>query len=162
MRIDGAAAAATAGSLAGGFEGFYRRELGGQVRRAALIVGSDELANDIVHDAMVEVYRRWDQLDTPGAYLNRAVLNGCRESARRASVQQRLLPRMFDRAPRPHRDGGIGDVVNALPFHQRAAVVLRFYDGFTTAEIARVLNCAPGSVGPWIDRALKKMRKELQ
>jgi DNA-directed RNA polymerase specialized sigma24 family protein len=40
--------------------------------------------------------------------------------------------------------------------------VLRFYDGLTAAEIARFLNCAPGSVGPWIDRALKKIRQVLQ
>ena len=153
--------AATAATTAGAFEGFYRRELDGQVRRAALMVRCDELANDIVHDAMVEVYRRWDQLVTPGAYLNRAVLNGCREAARRESVHQRVSPRLLDRAPRPHGDGGLDDVLGALPFHQRAAVVLRFYDGLTTAEIAAALDCAPGSVGPWIDRALKKLRKVL-
>ena len=41
------------------------------------------------------------------------------------------------------------------------AVVLRFYAGFTTDQIADTLGCPSGSVGPWIDRALKKMRKEL-
>src|SRR5262245_52173394 len=110
---------------AGAFDGFYRRELDGQVRRAALITGSDELANDIVHDAMLEVYRRWDQLVTPGAYLNRAVVNGCREAMRKATVQRRLLPRLLERAPRQDGDEGLDDVLRALPFHQRAAVVLR-------------------------------------
>ena len=35
------------------FEAFYVAELPGQVRRAYLLVGSDEAANDIVHEAMV-------------------------------------------------------------------------------------------------------------
>jgi RNA polymerase sigma factor (sigma-70 family) len=155
-------AAVAESAPAGAFDSFYRRELAGQVRRAALIVGSDELANDIVHDAMVEVYRRWVHLATPGAYLNRAVLNGCREATRKAAVQRRLLPRLFERAPQPDGDGALDDILRGLPFHQRAAVVLRFCDGLTTAEIAGALSCAPGSVGPWIDRALKKMRKVLQ
>jgi DNA-directed RNA polymerase specialized sigma24 family protein len=76
------------------FGEFYRRELKGQVRRATLILGSDDAANDVVHDAMVEVYRRWDDLASPGAYVNRAVLNGCRDVGRRSSALRRLLPRL--------------------------------------------------------------------
>jgi hypothetical protein len=48
------------------FGDFYRREIDSQVRRAALLLGSEELANDVVHDAFVAVYRRWDSLDEPG------------------------------------------------------------------------------------------------
>lgn len=42
-----------------GFDEFYRAELDRQVRRCFLLTGSAEIANDIVHDAMVDVYRRW-------------------------------------------------------------------------------------------------------
>lgn len=143
------------------FVDFYRRELAGQVRRAALLLGSDELANDVVHDAFVAVYQRWNSLDRPGPYLNVAVLNACRGVHRRRSRYERLVPRLVD------RDGSavderLDDVLAQLPFNQRAAVVLRFYGGMTTDEIARALGCAPGSVGPWIDRALTKMRKALR
>jgi DNA-directed RNA polymerase specialized sigma24 family protein len=55
----------------------------------------------------------------------------------------------------------LSDVLAQLPFNHRAAVVLRFYGGFTTNEIAEALGCAPGSVGPWIDRGLAAMRKVL-
>jgi RNA polymerase sigma factor (sigma-70 family) len=41
-------------------------------------------------------------------------------------------------------------------------VVLRYYAGLTTDEIASELGCPPGSVGPWIHRALAKLRKALQ
>jgi DNA-directed RNA polymerase specialized sigma24 family protein len=58
------------------FAVFYQSELLRQVRRAALLVEDPEVAHDLVHDAFVEVYRRWDALRDPGPYLGRAVLNG--------------------------------------------------------------------------------------
>ena len=143
------------------FGEFYRRELDGQVRRAALLLGSGELANDVVHDAFVAMFRRWDSLAEPGPYLNIAVLNGCRGFHRRRSRYERLVPRLLDRGTVPSVDDRLDDVLAQLPFNQRAAVVLRFYGGLTTDEIAHVLECAPGSVGPWIDRALTKLRKAL-
>ena len=144
------------------FGEFYGRELDAQVRRAALLLGSDELANDVVHDAFVAVYRRWDSLDEPGPYLNVAVLNGCREIHRRRSRYDRLVPRLLERGTSSSVGEHLDDVLAQLPFNQRAAVVLRFYGGLTTDEIAHALECAPGSVGPWIDRALTKMRKALR
>ena len=144
------------------FGDFYRRELDGQVRRAALLLGSDEMANDVVQDAFVAVYRRWNSLDDPGPYLNVAVLNGCRGVHRRRSRHERLMPRLLDRGPAPSVGERLDDILADLPFNQRAAVVLRYYGGLTTDEIADALECAPGSVGPWIDRALAKLRKALQ
>ena len=144
------------------FGEFYRRELDGQVRRAALLLGSNDAANDVVHDAFVAVYRRWDSIEEPGSYLNVAVLNGCRGIHRRRSRYERLLPRLLDRGTASPVGERLDDMLAQLPFNQRAAVVLRFYGGLTTEEIARELDCAPGSVGPWIDRALAKMRKALQ
>ncbi len=146
------------------FRRFYDREHAAQVRRSYLMIGSNEAANDIVHEAMLQVYRRWGELKSPGAYLNRAVLNGCREHGRFHSAQNRLHVRLVNESlvatPRPV-DDALDDVLARLPFNQRAAVMLRFYAGFTTEQIADTLGCPPGSVGPWIDRALKKMRKEL-
>jgi DNA-directed RNA polymerase specialized sigma24 family protein len=51
--------------------------------------------------------------------------------------------------------------LDVLPFNQRAVVVLRFYVGLNNVEIAEALGCATGSVGPWLDRALKQLRKVM-
>lgn len=161
MVVDGAHS--TVGRLEGvAFGGFYRSELDGQVRRAVLLLGSNDLANDVVHDAFIEVYRRWDTLDEPGSYLHVAVLNRCRGIHRQRSRYRRLLPRLADRDSSAPVGEHLDDLLAELPFNQRAAVVLRFYAGLTTDEIANELGCAPGSVGPWINRALAKMRKALQ
>jgi len=142
-----------------GFVALYERELGPQVRRATLLVGSSEDAHDLVHDAFVEVYRRWEQLRDPGPYLGTAVLNRCRDHGRRKLVRARHVP------PPPegvvHEDEVLWDALMKLPFNHRAALVLRFYQQLPEREIARLLGCRPGSVGPWIQRGLRTLRKDL-
>ncbi len=144
------------------FDRFYEAELAGQVRRATLLLGSSDAANDVVHDSFLKLYPKWGQLENPGGYLNRSVLNGCRDVARGRERQSRLLRRLVDRSPSTPSVDLLGDALMGLPFNHRAAVVLRFYAGMTTDEIAAELECAPGSVGPWINRALKQLRKALQ
>lgn len=144
------------------FSEFYDREFGVSVRRAALLVGTSEVAHDVVQDAFIEVYRRWGTLDNPGGYLHRSVVNGCRDVARRRTSNVRLLHRLSRQQPIDGPGDVLDDVLARLTFNQRAAVVLRYYGGLTTNEIALLLDCRPGSVGPWIDRALDAMRKALQ
>ncbi len=144
------------------FEAFYDSEIDRQVRRAVLLLGSNDVANDVVHDAFIEIFTRWKDLDEPGPYLHQTVLNRCRgvhRSRRRGRSNARRL--LGTAVGHDDRTDPLDDVLATLPFNQRAAVVLRFYYGMTTAQIANELDCAPGSVGPWIDRGLKKMRKEL-
>jgi RNA polymerase sigma factor (sigma-70 family) len=145
------------GSALWSFADFYRSELDGQVRRAALLLGSSDLANDIVHDAFIEIFRRWNDLDAPGPYLNRAVLNRCRDVARTRTRRGRLLARFVTNEaawdPEP-----IADLLDGLPFNHRAAIVLKFYVGLSNVEIADALDCPIGSVGPWLDRGLKHLR----
>lgn len=144
------------------FESFYDSEIDRQVRRAVLLLGSNDVANDVVHDAFIEVFKRWTELDDPGPYLHQTVLNRCRGVHRSRRRLHSNASRLWGGgAGHDHYSDPLDDVLATLPFNHRAAVVLRFYYGLTTAQIANELNCAPGSVGPWIDRALKKMRKEL-
>lgn len=100
------------------FTAFDRAEHDGQVRWAALLVGSDEAANDIVHDALVEVLRRWDMISHPGSYLNRGVLNGCRDRVRNdkvvADAHRRLAAGQTDST-----DDVLYDVIARLPFNHR-------------------------------------------
>jgi RNA polymerase sigma factor (sigma-70 family) len=143
------------------FRAFYEREHSVQVRRAFLLVGSNEQANDVVHDSMIGVLKRWDHLESPGGYLNRSVINGCRDVARQSSSRRSLV-----RALRPIENDEpeyeiLDDAIAGLPFNQRAAIVLRFYGGWSAAEIAYALDCSPNSIGPWLSRALDTLRKDL-
>lgn len=142
------------------FARFYEAELPGQVRSAALVVGSVAAAEDAVHDAFVEVYRRWSSIAEPGPYLQRSVLNRCRDVLRHRGVAARH-ERSLRADDVPAQDAPLFDALGRLPFNQRAALVLRFYGGLTEGEIAERLGCATGSVGPWIRRGLDRLGAEL-
>mgnify|MGYP001184717002 FL=1 len=144
------------------FSDFYARELPIQVRRACLLVRSTEVANDVVHDAMIEVFQRWDNIREPGAFLNQAVVNRCRNLARRNATHLRLVGKLVNRSAPASMQEPLDDLIDRLPFNQRAAIVLRFYADLSIADIATALDCPTGSVGPWIDRALKTLKGHLE
>lgn len=143
------------------FVHLYEHEHAIQVRRAALLVGDVEAAHDIVHDAFVDVFRRWSSIEDAGPYLGRAVLNGCRDHGRRIATRLRRAPLLVERGTDPV-DEPMWDAIHHLPFRQRAVVVLKFYGQLTEKEIASLLDCPTGSVGPWLRRGLDTLRKELE
>src|SRR5579863_10007483 len=66
----------------------YAEHALGLVRLAVVLTGDRGAAEDIVQDAFLGLYRRWDSLaDTaaPLAYLRVSVVNGCRSALRRRS-----------------------------------------------------------------------------
>lgn len=142
-----------------GFANFYELEFPRQIRRAGLLLGSQQAAHDAVQDAFVEVFGRWSSLDRPGPYLETTVLNRCRDIARHREVVRRRTPAPV--ADVPAQDAPLHDALAALPFNHRAAVVMRYYLQMSEAEIAAQLGCRSGSVGPWIQRGLRRLRKEL-
>lgn len=145
------------------FERFYRSEQPGQIRRAILLLGSEADANDAVAHAFSNIYERWDHLDEPGAYLNRSVLNSCRDIARRRS-RVTVADVEIDVANEHDIDQSrmVMKAVLELPYKQRAVVVLRHYAGLNEAEIADQLGIAQGSVGPTLFRAQAKLKKTLK
>ncbi len=75
------------GGAAGGTT-LYAEHALGLVRLAVVLTGDRGAAEDIVQDAFLGLYRRWDHLaDTaaPLAYLRVSVVNGCRSARRRRS-----------------------------------------------------------------------------
>ncbi len=142
------------------FHSFYEREIDGLVRHAALILGSQTHAHDVVHDAFVTAYRRWAAIDEHRPYMYRSVINGCRNRYRSMGRERDAIRRIGAEPSTPIHQV-LWDVIAELPLNERAAVVLRFYGGFTQAEIAAHLECPQGSVGPWIRRALNRMKEQL-
>jgi RNA polymerase sigma factor (sigma-70 family) len=143
------------------FAELYERELDQQFRRARLIVGSKAAADDVVHDAFVEIWRRWDSIRDPGPYLNRAVVNKAM-TAQQAGRRRLGILRRTHVAPSTESQREIlTDVLHKLPVKHRTAIVLRYYAGLSDIEIAAAMDCPTGSVGPWIHRGLEQLRKAL-
>ena len=92
-------------------------------------------------------------------------MNGCRSHHRRSEREQRLR----ERAGPAHRESAptIGademrDALASLPYRQRAALVLRFYDDLSEADAAAVLGCRPGTVGSLVHRGLAQLKKVIE
>jgi RNA polymerase sigma factor (sigma-70 family) len=49
-----------------------------------------------------------------------------------------------------------------LPERQRAALVLRFYEDLSEAQVAEILRCRPGTVKSLVSRGLERLRIEMR
>lgn len=142
------------------FVDLYTADFARLVRLATLLTGRPEVARDVVQDAFVRLHLKWAAVRNPEAYVQRSVVNGCRSHHRRAArdaARQRTATAGSDVASPLDVDHTFTTLA-ALSHRERAVVVLKFYEQRTEAEIADLVGCRPGSVGPTLHRALAKLR----
>jgi RNA polymerase sigma-70 factor (sigma-E family) len=151
----------------------YLRYADGATRLAYLLTGDRQLAEDIVQDAFVKLAGRLAHLRDPNAfdaYLRRTVVNLSRSYWRRQKVERSYLKR--ERAamggepltpPSSIEDReSLWAAMARLPDRQRAAIVLRFYEDLSEADVAEILRCRPGTVKSLVSRGLEAMRQEIR
>ncbi|HRE01720.1 MAG TPA: sigma-70 family RNA polymerase sigma factor [Ilumatobacteraceae bacterium] len=135
-----------------GFEALYRHELSRMTAIGTALTGNRESGADIAHEAMLRAYRDWARvstLDQPGAWLRRVVINLATDLHRRRERERRAISRLSAERPAPAAkaaDGEFWTAVRALPERQRRVVALYYIDDMAVADIARVLEIAPGTV----------------
>ena len=54
------------------------------------------------------------------------------------------------------------DALSKLPYRNRAALVLRYYEGLSHAEIAEVLSCREGTVASLVHRGIAQLRRVIE
>ena len=140
-------------------DALYRVEYAGMVRLAYTLLANNAEAEEIVQDAFVEVHRRWSEIRKPGAYLRSAVVSRCRSALQR----RRLHPGFpVDEPSVSSSADELWDVLTRLSDDQRLAVVLRYYGGYTAADIASMLEVPAATVRSHLRRGLAALRKELE
>lgn len=146
---------------ANSFDDFYAQQWPYAFRLAALMTHDAEAGADIAQEVFINMSRRWATIEHPSAYLQRGLTNASsnwRRSGRTAARKQHLLVvRGDDDVP----FDALAHAVARLPFRQRAVVVLRYYSDLSEAEIARALDCRPGTVKSLGSRALVALSKEI-
>ena len=130
--------------------------------RAALsLLGDPQEAEDAVQDAFVRYLEKApEELDNPGAWLMRVLVNGCKSRLRLAWRRVRPLPDTLP-APGPEEREVLAELFD-LPPEDRAVIHLHYYEGYSTVEIAQMLGCRPGTVRSRLSRARDKLRKQLE
>jgi RNA polymerase sigma-70 factor (sigma-E family) len=152
------------------FDEFVREHQQALVRCAVLLSGSRALAEDIVQEVLVRIYPRWDALQvvgSPHAYVRRAITNEYLSWRRRWStrhihvVDSEWLEQEAVDPWQDEHDDRLWGSLQRLPRQQRAAVVLRYYEGMSDAEISEALGCREGTVRAHVSRGLAALRSTI-
>jgi RNA polymerase sigma factor (sigma-70 family) len=139
-------------------EDLFREQYGAAVRLAYLLTGSRAVAEDVVQDSFVRLHGHWNRVQQPTAYLRATVVNACRAYHRRARRERTHFPELVVDSVSPETPIVL-DALAALPYRQRAALALRFYEDRPDREIAEALRCRPATVRSLIHRGLTALRQ---
>jgi RNA polymerase sigma factor (sigma-70 family) len=127
-------------------------------------------AEDLVQDALSEIWRHRDQLVEVSdfdAYARVVVLNGFRSQWRRRWTREVSVAAMGDR-PSENDDFAATDdidevwrLVRRLPPRQQAALALRYLEDRDYTAIAAIMGCRESTARALVSRALSELRRRL-
>lgn len=134
------------------FESFFEEHRSRLFGAMTLVTGNRHEAEEIVQDAFLRLWERWDRVATisdPTGFLFRTAMNVFRNRARRAAL---ALRKGLRRAPDVDDLAGVEDrdemvrLMRTMTPHQRAALVLTGYLGYSSEEAAKVLGVRASTV----------------
>jgi RNA polymerase sigma-70 factor (sigma-E family) len=138
-------------------------------RFAYLVSGSASDAPDLVQEALIGALPRWESLAQRGtaeAYVRRSIVNASvsrwRSNRRLVSTAEPVGPSVDDLSPAVDDADQAWRLLVDLPPNQRAAVVLRFYEDLSFAQIAVILDCAESTARSHVHRAVAALRTRLE
>ena len=148
------------------FEDYVKAHANGLMRFALLLCRDWHTAEDVVQEVLARAHRQWDrvsQASYPHAYVRRMIVNETLSWQRKWG---RIEPRtdadldgsICGAAGQSDDRDELVRALAALPGRQRAAIVLRYFEDLSDAEIADVMGCKQVTVRGHIHRALASMR----
>jgi RNA polymerase sigma factor (sigma-70 family) len=145
----------------------YRDHGGAAIRLAYLMTGDRARAEDLVQDAFVRMLARLRHIretDTLRAYLNRTIVNLAKNEYRREGRLRAFLTNTRAAGPETTAlpEVEVRDEVHSqllrLPRRQRAALVLRYCEDQSEAEVADALGTSAKAVRSLVGRGLETLR----
>jgi len=152
-----------------GFAQFVEARERALQRTAWLLTGDWGLAEDLVQTALVRSWARWDRIrrrDDPEIYVRRVMVNTWVSWNRRRWRGERPTevvpdgPAAGDVADAVATRMAVRGALESLTARQRAVLVLRVFDDLSEAQVARLLDCAVGTVKSTLSQALAKLRDD--
>ena len=140
------------------------------LRTAYLLTGNVADAEDLVQSALAKTYSAWDRIEDMGAldgYVRRAIVNTHISWWRGRRMEELPTDEIPDQAVADHAADSdlqhtMRQAVDRLPERMRAAVLLRYYEDMTEAEVADVLGVSLGTVKSTVARAVAKLRVDAE
>lgn len=126
-------------------------------------------AEDVYQDVFLRLFRDptiFSSNDHLKAWLMRVTVNRCRDLAKSGWKNRTVAfdPIRDDVAEfvEDPLDADVWEAVGQLPDNLRSAVHLHYVEGYTTDEIARLLDSRPATVRTWLSRARGQVRVRLE
>lgn len=151
----------------------YDRHVGVMAALATRILGDARDAEDLVHDVFVEAWQRAGDFDpsrgSVRTWLLIRVRSRCLDRKRSPAVRRRQAMPAEDALGAATRDHGEASVdgkrlraaLEALSPDQRGVLVLAYFEGLSSTEIAERLDIPVGTVKSRVSAAMSKLRERL-
>lgn len=161
----------------GAFKALYERYRDRIYNLAFYSLGEELWAEDVLQIVFLKIYRglpafRYEA--SLSTWIYRIAVNECQNQLQRRGAKHVPLDALlgsdeeFDSARLPdteqlerERRQILRDAVMELSPKLRGVVVLKYIEGLSYDEIARVLECAPGTVASRLNRALAELETRL-
>jgi len=156
------------------FDAIFRTWYGPLVGTAERMLRDRAVAEELVQDVMLELWRRRESLAADGsaqAYLFQATRNRVLNHLRHLKIEQRSEPEIRgDSSSSPHADAevtqeelsvAVQDAVRSLPDRCREVFELSRVHGLKYAEIAAQLGISVKTVEAQMGKALRTLRERL-
>jgi RNA polymerase sigma-70 factor (sigma-E family) len=152
------------------FREYVRARRPALLRTAYLLTGNLADAEDLVQSALAKTYLAWHRIEDRGAvdsYVRRAMVNTQISWWRRRRLEEFPTDEIPDQATVDYPvssdvQESLRQAIDRLPQRMRAAVMLRYYEDMTEAEVAEVLGVSVGTVKSTVSRAVAKLRTDLE
>ncbi len=153
-----------------GFREYVTTRSRSLLRTAYLLTGNRADAEDLVQSALAKTYQAWDRIEDRQAldgYVRRAMVNTHISWWRRRRLDEYPTDEIPDRAVADHAIGSdledtLRRAIDRLPQRMRAAVMLRYFEDMTEAEVADALGVSLGTVKSTVSRAVAKLRIDAE
>ena len=150
------------------FENLFAAEHQRLFQAMYLITGNTEDAEELMQDAFLKVWGRWERVRTmenPAGYLCRTAINGARSRHRRL-VRAAKRSMTFGGAEDAFAAADLRDALvramRTLGPRQRSALVLTDYLGFGSEEAAGLLGVNPSTVRSLATQARGHLRDAME
>jgi len=156
------------------FDAIFRAWYGPLVGTAERMLRDRAVAEELVQDVMLELWRRRETLDpggSPQAYLFQATRNRVLNHLRHRTIEQRSEPELrAESSTAPPADAQVGEeeldvavqrAIQALPDRCREVFELSRVHGLRYAEIASTLGISVKTVEAQMGKALRLLRECL-
>jgi len=154
-------------------------------RLACSILGNEADARDVSQEAFIRLYEAAHSFDRRARFSTwfyRILVNLCIDHQRRNRWWRKFVPLTgpdddpdapqidppssdpgpLDEALRRQSVERLNGALGRLSPHQRTAILLQVQQGFTSKEIAAVLNCSDNTARVHLHRAIIQLRKVLK